>query len=125
MKKVFTGLFFVISLGFASDLWYSQAYLAYLSLGYLCMLSTNGMYSPQEAVNRAREVKIIAQTSLKTLYQANDARGQALRLVYENLVFQANGLVSLLQTPSEEILQTYENLRQKTWNTLEMVKELP
>ncbi len=125
MKKVFAGLFLGVSLGFATDLWYSQAYLGYLSLGYLCMLSTNGMYSPQEAVNRAREVRLIAQTALKTLYQANDARGQALRLVYENLVFQANGLMSLLQTPSEETIQAYESLRQKTWNALEMVKELP
>lgn len=126
MKKWFVGLFFVVSLGFATDVWYSQAYLGYLSLGYLCMLYTNGMYSAGEVTVRAKEVRMIAQTTLKILYQSgSEARTQALRVAYENLLFQANGLISFAETPSEEMLRSYEELRKKTWYALEMVKELP
>jgi len=126
MRKWFLCLLFVVSLGYASDLWYSQAYLGYLSLGYLCMLYTNGIYTAQEVTSRVREVRVIAQTALKSLYQAgDDGRMQTLRVAYENLVFQANGLLSFAQTPSEETLRAYEELRRKTWYALEMVKEMP
>ncbi|MCX7883142.1 MAG: hypothetical protein N2314_07975 [Brevinematales bacterium] len=126
MKKAIIGIFFCISFGYANDVWYSQAYLGYLSLGYLSLLYTNGIYSAAEVVNRAREVRVIAQTTLKSLYQAgNEARVQALRVAYEHLLFQANGLMSFVETPSEETFRAYEELRKKTWYALEMVKELP
>jgi|GEM_PF-2166871 len=125
LAKVAFFLFLGAGVIWADDVWYSQAYLCYLSLGYICMLSTNGMYTSENAMARVKEVRSIAQSTLRQLYQGGSgAREQALRVVYENLVFQANGLLSVLETPSEEVVKSYDQLRQKTWYALEMVKEI-
>lgn len=126
MKKIIFGILLFVCLGYGTDVWYSQAYLGYLSLGYLYILYTNGLYTGKEVISRAREIRLIAQTTLKSLYQAgSEAKMQALRVAYENLLFQANGLMSFVETSSEETMHSYEELRKKTWYALEMVKELP